>query len=1240
MISIPDKLIRNHEDGNVIFFCGAGVSIPAGLPSFKGLVERTLSDLLPSKESCEKNSVELLAWQALEEEKFDDALGILESPQHDGYEAKLVREKVCGNLLIPKPKTLDKHFVLARLSELDTEHGRLVTTNFDPLFECAQNKLNEQEGTNYQMHVHVAPSLPPAKPETFQGLAYLHGKLNSSLNNLQLVLTAANFGTAYMLEGWALRFVIELFRHYHVVFIGYSVGDPIMRYLIQALAAARSEHFQYFKDPYAFVPYGSEFKENAARVEQQWKLSGIRPILYNKNEKHQQLWEALKKWGDNHRQGITGRRQLVSRLSQFPPISGEDHSAIRDMAWALRDVNVAKYFAGQIDERNPDPRWIMPLDTQGLFCLPIGRTDSGQPISVPLVTFQPLADHFDLNEVTFHLGSWIAKCLESREVLEWVLSKGAILHRKFRQQIRIQLVNNNSQLPPALRKIWRLLSDENYANMLSAQCNGRYSFYSTHTRLAPGKTFAVQNFLDRLRPMPIFKQVYSQDRQYSDPIRPRNWYEMKIDLFGIDDESDIEQLRKYASDWDGTLAAIADDLTSRLCEAMDWLREFGLASLDADNTDFDYPSISPHKQNNFAPTWTQLIALTRESYDMLVANGNLTAATNLVQRWQSLSYPVFQRLAMYAVSENSELDIELGLEILLDESKPILWDDNFKREMFRLLRKRGQDIPKQQLNQLTEVIQKGPLKEMYQGDLDEDQWNVLSDQYILLRLHKLKESGASLPLKAKEVYDRIQQDQPWELPGDRSEEFSFFSSSDKAALVPVATSELADFEILSTEQFISWLQMRAGKGFPPWEYSSDWFRFVTNNPQAAVELLKGAADEEVWEAQSWYATLNSCRKKEKFSKDLKQEVAELLVHMPLTELKKLNLEAARWFESATGQLSFTLRRKLWQKIWVASFSDEEPQNDLDLNMTLNHAGGILGNVLYNELLRFIPEVAPEQNLGFPEQLRQEFEIIAVNEFPSAKLARVRLAPMLYILYRIDPNWTERTFFHRMDPDDNKKFEQFLWEGFLRLAQCPTDLLVVIKHLLLKILRNLDCIPRHSRSGAVELFTYLAVSSSHEINSNEAKGVLLVIGPEKLKSVARAIKNMLQGANEKSPVLWRETVGPWFTSVWPKRPKDRSRHLSVSLAQMAIASGEAFPLVVDTIKDVLTKEKRDTILYFLQREENKSRLLSRYPKASLMLIDKIIHENNNPAIIGQLWNVLSKADPLLEKPDSIKQHIWS
>src|SRR5512146_3233988 len=42
---IPDALLQAHEEGRVVFFCGAGISYPAGLPGFEGLVEQIYRQL-------------------------------------------------------------------------------------------------------------------------------------------------------------------------------------------------------------------------------------------------------------------------------------------------------------------------------------------------------------------------------------------------------------------------------------------------------------------------------------------------------------------------------------------------------------------------------------------------------------------------------------------------------------------------------------------------------------------------------------------------------------------------------------------------------------------------------------------------------------------------------------------------------------------------------------------------------------------------------------------------------------------------------------------------------------------------------------------------------------------------------------------------------------------------------------------------------------------------------------------
>jgi len=43
--AFPITLLEKRDNGNVVFFCGAGVSRPTGLPGFVGLAEQTIAKL-------------------------------------------------------------------------------------------------------------------------------------------------------------------------------------------------------------------------------------------------------------------------------------------------------------------------------------------------------------------------------------------------------------------------------------------------------------------------------------------------------------------------------------------------------------------------------------------------------------------------------------------------------------------------------------------------------------------------------------------------------------------------------------------------------------------------------------------------------------------------------------------------------------------------------------------------------------------------------------------------------------------------------------------------------------------------------------------------------------------------------------------------------------------------------------------------------------------------------------------
>jgi hypothetical protein len=205
---IPDALLQAHEDGRVVFFCGAGISYPAGLPDFKGLVDEIYRLVGTTRDPIEE--------EAFARNQFDATLDLLER-RLPGQ--RLAVRKALVQALQPKLRrkgATDTHAALLQLARVREGPLRLVTTNFDRIFA----RLTAR--TKPAVPAYPAPLLPIPKNSRWNGLVYLHGLLPedsdaSALN--RLVLTSGDFGLAYLTERWAARFVSELFRNYAVCFV-------------------------------------------------------------------------------------------------------------------------------------------------------------------------------------------------------------------------------------------------------------------------------------------------------------------------------------------------------------------------------------------------------------------------------------------------------------------------------------------------------------------------------------------------------------------------------------------------------------------------------------------------------------------------------------------------------------------------------------------------------------------------------------------------------------------------------------------------------------------------------------------------------------------------------------------------------------------------------------------------------------------------------------------------------------
>ena len=208
-VDFPEPLLNALRDSRIVIFAGAGVSMgpPANLPDFGRLAEQVAQGTGLSIENGEA------------EDRF---LGRLKDRGTDVH-------RIAANILqLGGPQPTDLHCSLVRLYGVP-EDLRIVTTNFDPLFEQVAAVL-----------FHAAPNVfqGPALPlgNRFRGIVHLHGSVYEPDD---MVLTHRDFGRAYLTEanGWASRFLVDLFTNDTVLFVGYSHNDTIMTYLTPSLAA-------------------------------------------------------------------------------------------------------------------------------------------------------------------------------------------------------------------------------------------------------------------------------------------------------------------------------------------------------------------------------------------------------------------------------------------------------------------------------------------------------------------------------------------------------------------------------------------------------------------------------------------------------------------------------------------------------------------------------------------------------------------------------------------------------------------------------------------------------------------------------------------------------------------------------------------------------------------------------------------------------------------------------------------
>jgi hypothetical protein len=665
-IDFPKRLVDAQRTGELV---GAGISIPApsGLPSFEDLAK----ELAAGTAERAKN------------EPIDRFLGRL-VPDLD------IHRRARDRLSKPESRPNPLHRDLLRLFSGSAD-VRLVTSNFDDHFATAAMALYPGECPE----VFVAPALPSGSD--FSGIVHLHGSVTKEPK--RMVLTDRDFGRAYLTEGWARRFLQELFAHYVVLFVGYSHSDPVVHHLARGLPPSA----QY-----------SRFALTEAGNDDFWKFLGVCPLPYPKQrgkKRHADLGAALSKWAEHAWETPIGSLERIKRIvAGPPPVAGEELDFVEE---ALGDICLTRFFV----QSAQGIEWLRWIENRDAF-------------------LRLFRDNELTTELDGELACWFASrfaCDHCGTALELVRKNGSVLSRACRMAIAREIWGRmyNGQTPSAVGR-WVPVLIRNHPKSVPDYLE----YILDKCRYPEESTSALLLFTHLLRPVMRLKP--SASRWLADP---GDEPEVEAELETVGDGHWIHQAwcRLFETNLDAFAGELATVVTAHLEEATRIYKPYGQ----------DYGSwdpISIGSQTIDEPT----IGLERSGLVVLVdvARGVLAwftrnspeRASGFIEAWTSSSSITLRRLAIYGVAISESLTCDEKLRWLLRHR--LIYRLGSRGEALLVLEAAFQNASAETKTDVVKVVAAGPAGNMEELD---------RDCMIYGTLSKLSKADSQCDLVRKEI---------------------------------------------------------------------------------------------------------------------------------------------------------------------------------------------------------------------------------------------------------------------------------------------------------------------------------------------------------------------------------------------------------------------------------------------------------------------------------------------------------
>lgn len=1225
--SIPDELLVARDAGDVIFFCGAGVSQhEAGLPNFEKL-GRNVIELLGAAQDSPARS---LLVKALEMGRMAGVGGLLATDRVFGllereFEVADVRAAV-AEAITPEPNTgLGAHRTLLTLATSRAGVTRLVTTNFDLLFEACDPDLP----------CSGPPRLPdPCSDREFRGIVHLHGRVDASYRqpaDEEFIISSADFGRAYLSDGWATRFIQSLLSRFQIVFVGYTAEDPPVQYLLEALNLQAGTRNRL----YAFQDGESE----AAKA--LWEHKGVQAIAFDSSNGFSPLWDTLGAWAERASdidrwydgllaKAVDGPMALNPHArAQVAEVMSTGEGARRfatadvplDARWLLA-LDPLHRFANpdKIDPYVEESELFDPFGALGLGSDPIPDADAGDDFlrnrQVPPAALDVFAvNRNDLDGAgdgakaglrgssAFQttplpprlnsLGIWLQR-IAHQPIALWWAGHQAALHPDVVRSIESWLRQDPARFPEAIRKQWRWLFAAR-ADIRPEPDMVRYDI-EARTKEDGWSASLVRSYIDLYKPQLTASKAYGVRH-------PLFWEDPPEKLVHIDVE--------YPRPHDGLpipnehLAYAVSLFRGHLELAVALERELtGDDHIHFEHTraDDDGPPLTDNEFGIRCP----IVILQQLMARLQVFD--LTAARAEVLRWSATDPYVFARMRIWA-SANRLINPDEGAAILLALSDELFWSTHHQRDLLYAIRDLWPDLSSQSRIAIEQrlLTTTYPWNEEVRGGPSRAEAH-----YRLNRLHWLVSQGVTFSFDVDAELAALRQIDPeWSTQvGDHTadshapEVYSIETDTAPDAIIntPIPLILSAAQEAGGRVHFFDHIQREPFRGL------------AEQRPLRALAALTSVARSGEVPISAWSAFLYADARL-KDSVRMITLISGRLCQFPLSLLGSIANPVSEWMQRIGHRLyrdAAAVLPTLWTSLVAALALEEENRpHRADRSWADDALNAPVGRLV--RLLMADPMKADRiVGGGFPEAWTARADQLLALPGDRRRHALVMLGNQYNWLFNVDPTWVERTLLPTINADDADG--DALWDGIFWSARMPSRALFGrIKPALVVRARKTAMRRRNNEVIAGMLLGGWggqedAPEPERLLTDAELREVLIHADDELRGQLLWHLGHWSNNVQTR----WPERLIPFLRDVWPKQRALRNPSVSARLVDLALGSGDKMPAVVSVILPRLVPARSSSMHMMLMTSGPEPHPAHRYPKALLDLLWAVLGDD------PQLW----------------------